>query len=386
MTRIVRIIFLTAVFLSAGGGCTGNNSHPTYYSTDIDTSEAWSVSGNPHVVTKLIEVGNGATLTIDPGCVVRFDAGAGIRCGDSSEGAVVAKGTSSGPIFFTSNAAAPAPGDWKGLAFSEGTLPATELSCCTIEYADSQAVLTTLNSVVKVHDCTVRASAGYGFNYDLWGRLDDFHDNTVTGCANYPVHIAPDNIRFLGTGNVLTGNAVDGIQVDGGSVSKSGLWRDQGVPYVVTAGVDIGASENPVVTIEPHTTVKFLGAGGAYAYLSVGNGSPGGLVADGGASPIVFTSGGPTPAPGDWFNIYFMDQAIPGQCVMKNCLVEYGGRDNRGTIVCESANPAITGCTIRKSMAWGIYLTGTASLDPNPSTLEANNTFSGNVRGNVHRP
>lgn len=381
--RTVHIGLLTAV-LALAVGCT--TSPPTYRSTDIDTSEVWSATGNPHIVTKLIRVENGATLTIEPGCVVRFDLSTGIRCGDSSAGAVVAKGTAAEPILFTSHAGSPQAGDWQGLAFSEGTLPATELAYCTVEYADSQAVLTTLNSVVKVNHCTVRKSAGYGFSYDLWGRLDDFHDNTVTGCANYPIRIAPDNIRFLGAGNLLVGNGIDGIQVDGGGVSASGAWRDQGVPYVVSGAVDIGSSHNPVVTVEPNTTIKFLGAGGAYAYLSVGNGSPGGLVADGTGGQIVFTSGSPTPAPGDWFNIYFMDQAIAERCVMKNCLVEYGGGDDRGNIVCESAKPVITGCTIRKSGAWGIYLTGSPPLDPDPSALEANNTFFGNLRGNVRHP
>ena len=81
-----------------------------------------------------------ATLTIEPNVTLRFEPGGQFVIGHYSnnnppEGALVAQGTASQPITFTSAAAAPAPGDWMGLLFTN-TISATDvLSNVNIDYA-----------------------------------------------------------------------------------------------------------------------------------------------------------------------------------------------------------------------------------------------------------
>ena len=53
-------------------------------------------------------VASGMTLTIEPGVTVKFDSGKVLEV----EGMLVARGTSSDKITFTSSAASPAAGDW----------------------------------------------------------------------------------------------------------------------------------------------------------------------------------------------------------------------------------------------------------------------------------
>jgi hypothetical protein len=55
----------------------------------------------------------GTTLTIAPGTVLEMDPNASV----SVEGTLVARGTASAPIVFTSSQAQPKPGDWGGIVF-----------------------------------------------------------------------------------------------------------------------------------------------------------------------------------------------------------------------------------------------------------------------------
>ena len=85
--------------------------------TSITTNTTWT-SGNTYLLQGQIYVKNGATLTIQPGTVIQGDksvAGSGLFVCQGSK--LVANGTVSQPIVFTSNQAAGARaiGDWGGV-------------------------------------------------------------------------------------------------------------------------------------------------------------------------------------------------------------------------------------------------------------------------------
>ena len=81
------------------------------HSSNITSSETWAAADNPHIVTTGIYVYGGATLTIEPGCLVKFNSGVGLAIGIYNSAATLnAVGTSGNPITFTSNAATPATG------------------------------------------------------------------------------------------------------------------------------------------------------------------------------------------------------------------------------------------------------------------------------------
>jgi hypothetical protein len=362
---------------------------PTYHSDNITASETWHACCNPHIVTGLLGIESGATLTIEPGCIVRFepDAAAGIICGWSpGTGSLVAVGKPDSMIVFTSNAAMPAPGDWAGFGFHEGTFATARLSYCTIEYAgyaETEAIWLDFGAVLRMDHCILRYGAGKGISYDHFGHLAQFTGNTITGCANYPLEVNAEYVRELGTGNDFTGNAAgkDVIQIFQGTVETTCLWRDQGVPYrvpdgnYVSVGTQVGSA---VLTIEPGTVIQF----GLEAAFSIGYVIYGGLIAVGTVSePIIFTSAQANPQPGDWSDLYFGFDAISAQCQLSHCVIEYGG--GRGqNIWLDSAVPTITDCEINHSADWGISLSG--SEYPDPTLLENENSFTGNASGNVH--
>jgi hypothetical protein len=359
------------------------------HSENITTDETWYACQNPHIVTQDIAVWEGGSLTIKPGCIVKFDAGASIGCGWTTSGEIIAVGKADSTILFTSNDLTPARGDWEGIAFFEAITPATRLSYCTIEYAgfeDGQAVYVAWGAALKMDHSTIRQSAGRGIYYEHAGHVEEFHNNTITDCGNYPLALDPDYVRYLGTGNDYTGNdaGYDAIQVEYGGVLTSGTWRDQGVPYRITENglVWVGDTVTPVIlTIEAGTTIEFE----ANAQMSLGYTILAGIIAVGtSTNPITFTSAAGSPSPGDWRQLWIASEVIDAQCRLAYCIFEYGGagEGDLGSLVVSDAIPQIENCSFGYSSSHGIYLEGVDH--PDPSTLEAENTFYSNASGDVY--
>ncbi|MBN2017184.1 MAG: hypothetical protein JW794_03480 [Candidatus Cloacimonetes bacterium] len=95
----------------------------TYHSGTISTDETWYADDNPHICTGDITISSISlpTLTLKPGVIVKFDPGKTMIIGNASNpsyaGGLIAVGTEDSLITFTSNAAAPAPGDWDYIEF-----------------------------------------------------------------------------------------------------------------------------------------------------------------------------------------------------------------------------------------------------------------------------
>jgi hypothetical protein len=84
---------------------------PVAVEADINEDTTWT-SDNCYVLTTLITV-NGATLTIEPGTLIRGASGSALVI--EKDAMLVAEGSESAPIVFTSNELSPAAGDWGGV-------------------------------------------------------------------------------------------------------------------------------------------------------------------------------------------------------------------------------------------------------------------------------
>ena len=363
----------------------------TIHDHDIAADETWYPSGNPHYVTQGIAVANGARLTIMPGCLVKFYTGTdvGLLIGNTTTGELIAVGKPDSLITFTSNAASPQPGDWYGIRFANADRPTSHLSYCVFDYggyADGGAISPTWYSAVSVDHCTIRNSAGNGIStedHDGWVR--NFTGNTITNCAKYPMDAYANNVRFIGTGNTLTGNGRDYIVIHGREVESTGTWLKQSVPYLVHDSTDVGlgGDDNPVLTIEKGTTIKF----GIGSSMTVGYTVNATLIAEGDSlNRITFTSASSTPQAGDWRFLWLAMGPLATQSKLTYCNILYaGGVSNEGNLlITGEATPVVQHCEIAYSAAYGIWLDG--AVYPDPATLRSENNIHDNASGDIRTP
>ncbi len=389
-----------SIVIAGGGGGTG----PTPHSGAITADETWWPSGNPHIIEDDVSVQGNATLTIKPGCVVKFTAGTELYCGYSEPGAIVALGTQDSAITFTSNVASQSAGDWRNIGFYDYTMPNAALGFCKIEYAGSEtdnAAVYIRETDLRMDNCTIENSGDYGVWCDQNGYFESFTGNTMTTCARYPMRINAEYARTIGTGNTFTGNTNDGIEVRGGWVVTTGSWAKHDVPYVIVEE-DVAVEDptnSPVLTIAPGTTIKMAAGLEFYA----GYGEPGGLIADGTSGQITFTSALPSPSPGDWKGVAFYDKTINGQCKLDNCRIACAGSEtDKGAVYVRETGLPMDNCTVENSGDYGVWcdqngyfetFTGNAitTCAKYPMRIEAEyartigtgNTFTGNTNDGI---
>ena len=375
----------------------------------ISENTTWRRSESPYIVTADITVRGTSTaaavLTIEPGVVVRFMPGTGLTVGTSSyKGALDARGTETEPIVFTSNAVAPAPGDWKALCFYDAADDESSvLENCMIDYGGAayNSAVYCYHATPTIRNSAVRFSAGHGIslyssaavlegNQIVQNREDGIYgdsgsgaqimDNVLRDNGGSGLNLYPDSVRHT-AGNSGSGNARHGFQIRGGNVTASGVWAKQPLPYVVSGDVTVRGTSmtTAVLTIAPGVAVRFMPGTG----LTVGTTSYKGALSAVGieTAPIVFTSNADTPAPGDWKALCFYDAADDESSVLENCVVEYGGATYNSAVYCYRAAPTIRHSTVRFSAGHGISLyTSTAVLDGNAisgNALDGINSDSG---------
>src|SRR5207248_1080840 len=81
----------------------------------ISANTTWNLSGSPYIVVGNALLSQGYKLTINPGVVVKFDSAKTLQI----DGELIALGTNSERITFTSNKSIPKAGDWGEIHFAD---------------------------------------------------------------------------------------------------------------------------------------------------------------------------------------------------------------------------------------------------------------------------
>ncbi len=376
----------------------------------ISVDTTWSSSGSPYIVTSSVYVNgtDGAdgitTLTIEPGVEVRFNRYMKLEIGAGSgdSGALVAEGTVGTPILFTSNAATPAVGDWYGIRFQNTTDDnTTSLSNCIVEYAGyvNQGSVYIYNSAPELHDSIIRYGSSYGVyiysgnpvlsnmtisdidNYGLYfagtaggsftgntianglyltsGGPETLSGNTFNWNNTYPVRIGCNDVGTLLNNNTFSGlDGSSSLDIIGGTLILDATWPDV-LPLRVTSNLIVkGADGDDNITtlaIDPGVEVRF----NKNTKLEIGasSGDPGAVVAEGtAADPILFTSNETSPAAGDWYGIHFQNTTDDATTSLSNCIVEYAGYANQGSVYVYYSAPELQDSIIRYGSSYGVYI------------------------------
>jgi hypothetical protein len=371
----------------------------------ISVDTTWT-SADTVNVTCDVEVLSGATLTIEDGTRVEFDAGTRLIVGTSSSGTLDVDGSSTGSgVLFTSSASSPAAGDWDGLVFGaydggstvdnltleyggDGN-PCVELAGGTVWFgglslsdcAGSEALLVSSGSL-QLQLSGVYDADGDGIVVESAGEISHWYGVAVQGSGGVPVRGTVDAMAALSwdsSASSYTGNGEDVLEVEGGSYAGGAFWVDLGVPYVLLSDLHIDgtAVDGAYLALDPG--VELLVDPGVG--ITVGTSNLAFFQAAGSSSaPVVITSSAAVPAAGDWEGITF--GAADQGSYLDAVEVSYGGGNGQGNLVFDttaSAGAWVGSATISHSAAWGVYRSGSGTTLPTLSTI----TYSSNASGNL---
>lgn len=328
---------------------------PILINADITQSATWTAD-KTYIIHGDIEVNNNAVITIEPGTVIKFDANSSLTFGYSSNATLIANGTAAKPITFTSSAAAPTAGAWRGLYFNDNTLSNTSLTYCNIQYGGNDAnygAVYLRGCDITINNCNITNSSSHGiktYYTNEKGGFVSFNNNTINTTAKYGIVLNAQKISTIGNGNTFTD--IIGIQIDGNFRSNTPhIWKNLNVPYIIDHEIDIDGN----LTIQAGTTIKLTSNG----YLSIGYYEATTFIADGGSSttPITFTSNSASPVAGAWRGVVFYGLTQTNS-KMNYCIVDYAGSSSTyGAVDMNNTSSIIfTNNIIRNSGSFGINM------------------------------
>jgi len=260
-----------------------------------------NVLGVPYWIDSDLTIGASATMTVDPGVVIKFE---GATDDLFVDGAIVANGTALAPIVFTAARDDRFDGDTNG----DGETAPTRGSWGGIVLAN------TANPQTSVLDNVLIAYGGSNALY----------------ATPYPIQV-DGRITPTITSTLLLNNRVDGINLKSSTTYSANVRLNVvDLPYWIDSDLNIAAGAT--MTVDPGVVVKFQGATDDLIV-------EGRLVADGTPErPIVFTAarddahGGDTnvdgataPSPSSWGGIHLDYTTVASTSSLRNVEVLYGG-------------------------------------------------------------
>ena len=351
------------------------------------------------------------TLTISPGCTLKFASGSQVRIGYNGWGQMKAEGTDTQPILFTSMNGE--SGSWSGVLFEGGSdddplhgienslkhcivenavdnfrafgTTKPEVEDCVFRNASDRGVyfssefnrtmvrvtvennggngIYAYDAPFKIQEGQIINNGGYGIYVE--NSLIELYDSEISNNGNYAMYY--NNIHYVSVLDAtFTGNAVDGVAIAGGQMSESRTWNTH--DYYIFGDVWVArGGEACRLTLSPGTTLRFTEGKrmqiSRHDYYSQND--YGELNAIGTASqPITFTS--MNGEAGGWNGLYFHDWSdnLSGmESVLKYCIIEKGNDYNLH--MSSTGQPAqIENCIFRDAVGDGVYLyySGTPTL------------------------
>jgi hypothetical protein len=307
----------------------------------LDGSPA-ALNGSPIIFGGGFAINAGRVLTITPGSLIQTDVAANNVW--NVLGKLIAEGTPTQPITFTSGAATPAPGDWGGFAV-DGSGREARLAHCRVAYAGGsggggQAIRNISGGLLSARHCRIDHSAGNGFR--LSNNVQPLLENIeIDHNAGHAVFV--DNFNIAPTLRHLNAhdNGANAVVINGGTLNSGGTatYSQVGVPLLVNG---------PIGVAFPYSLI--LGAGVEMRFAAATDLSVfGSLYALGTPQqPVTFTA--QSGAPGGWFGI---DIESTGLARMVNCTISNAGASGP-MLELLSSNVQAQNCLITGSAADGV--------------------------------
>jgi hypothetical protein len=198
---MVVILLTTMYFFSKGQTPVGGG---------IYSNTTWSLANSPYIVTDTVVVFPGVTLTIEPGVTVKFENNMVLEIRQAN---IIAIGTNSDSITFTSNSANPNINDWGKIYLNESKN--TIFKFCSFKYAN-QGLYILDNYYAPTDTLTISNS---NFEYNNFGvrcwRLSRYHQydscNFINNNEGFSIEYFTDNAKAFFNNCNFSNNSVSGF-------------------------------------------------------------------------------------------------------------------------------------------------------------------------------
>jgi hypothetical protein len=365
---LLALIVSSFTLFSCDKSTDGDGVDGSTYNSSNNTISSPTVWESDETITVDCPLDVQSTLTIEPGCTIKFTSNGSLSVGVNGSASLIADGSTEQPIRFIPSSGTQA-GSWGSITFGlHNVASLSKLNNCIIVGAgkSSTAGIVIQNTRVSMDSCTVEYSSGNGVQISGTASFNSFGFNNIRNCSNYSLEGEPQCLLNLDSTNLFGTDASKAISVLPGIISTTGNLTKQAVPYIIQDYIDV---ENEL-TIDEGCTLKFK----TNAYLAVGQNHYAALIAEGTAEePIVFTSAISTPQAGDWEGIIFYEQNASQRSILKYTTIEYAGKASG---VFEAAIYSYSGfslenSTIKNSLTHGVYFRENGNF-----TTCANNVIS----------
>jgi len=324
---------------------------------DMTLIDVFENSNEPdYAVSNVVNVN--ANLTVEPGVIIEF--GAGARMDIESEGSLVAIGTASEPISFTG--ATKTAGSWAGLAFNGKNIN-NVLSYVVVEYGGSNNysnINVGYNGGVKINNTTSQYSATYGLETDNGADLREFKNNVFSDNTKASLNIPGNLIGVLDSESSYSGQTGDEfVSVYATNIETNQTWPALDAAYIMDGIMNVKSA----ITVEPGAVFKFTDG----ARLDI-EGDNGELIAIGKADSLIKFLGTQELA-GHWSGINFWTRNSSNELTYTE--VAHGGNGNYSNVTITYNGAAkITNSKFSMSATEGVNVEADGELRE-----FANNTF-----------
>jgi len=195
----------------------------TNVDTDITSDTIWTVEGSPYIITDTIHVNVGSTLTIEEGVSVRFDGFYSLII----DGTLLAIGTQSKEIRFTTNQSSSNPGDWDRIKFSSSSLN-SKVEYTSISYSRTGIYIEQSTPVIS-HNVISNSFRG---GIDVYQSSPEIKNNTITN-AGMGIKVYHGSPRI--SGNTISDNANGLDLTDSNAIIENNVIRNNGIAISLNA-------------------------------------------------------------------------------------------------------------------------------------------------------
>ena len=377
---------------------------PTFVAGTINANTTWNLANSPYVVTNVVTVAEGITLTIEPGVIIKHDVN------DFTDmirvnGTLLAQGTPAQPIIFTDiaddlfggdtndngSATSPHPGDWLGIRIEASSGGTSTLEHCHFRFGGKEglglAAVRISGAAPTINQCTF-FSCEKGLTISGGGN-PIISNNIFENNSSTPISVSL-TANPIFSNNSYSNNARNGLGIEAYNYNSVGAAYTlkqttvagiNNIPYIINLN-NLKIAEGVTLTIEPGVIIKH-DYFDFYDMMTI----EGTLIAQGTPDqPIIFTDiaddafGGDTnnngdataPHPGDWLGINLRASSA-NSSILRHCEFRFGGDEGlaQAALRTSGASPTVDQCLFYQCQK-GMSLTGGGSPNISNNIFERN--------------